>query len=331
MKKTTKQMNRRLLAALLALTMLAALLAGCAGTDPAQDGETVDLGALLDESVPLAGAPTLSTVLAPAAPGTKTQKNSSALVDYSNSADGYVMVKWTAGGTPKLKVLIKGPSSADTYQYNLRADGEYETFPLSDGNGKYSITVYKNTSGNQYAEILAAKVDVQLTDEFAPFIRPNQYVNYTDDCEAVKVAADEIQKASVTENLEKVGVIYDYVVQNLTYDTVKAKNVQSGYLPDVDKVLEEKKGICFDYAALMAAMLRSQNVPVKLVVGYTGNVYHAWLNVWSEEDGWVDGVIYFDGKDWKLMDPTFASSGNSSEAIMKYIGDGANYSAKYLY
>ena len=31
------------------------------------------------------------------------------------------------------------------------------------------------------------------------------------------------------------------------------------------------------------------------------------------------------------MDPTYASSGNSSKAIMQYIGDGANYTAKYLY
>ena len=70
---------------------------------------------------------------------------------------------------------------------------------------------------------------------------------------------------------------------------------------------------------------------VKLVVGYTGKVYHAWLNVWSEESGWVDGMIFFDGADWKLMDPTFASSGKQSESIMKYINNPKNYSAKYLY
>jgi hypothetical protein len=31
------------------------------------------------------------------------------------------------------------------------------------------------------------------------------------------------------------------------------------------------------------------------------------------------------------MDPTFASSAGSSEAIMKYIGNGENYTAKYFY
>lgn len=81
----------------------------------------------------------------------------------------------------------------------------------------------------------------------------------------------------------------------------------------------------------MSAMLRSQSVPVKLIVGYTGKDYHAWINVYSESEGWIEGKIYFDGKEWKLMDPTFASSGKQSDEIMEYIGNGENYSAKYQY
>jgi len=42
-------------------------------------------------------------------------------------------------------------------------------------------------------------------------------------------------------------------------------------------------------------------------------------------------VIYFDGAAWKRMDPTFASSGNQSDEIMDYIGDGTDYKEKYLY
>ena len=189
--------------------------------------------------------------------------------------------------------------------------------------------IYQNVSGNQYAPILSGNVSAQLTDEFAPFLRPNQYVNFTENSKAVAKGAELCQ--GITDNLKKVEKIYNYVVNNLTYDTQKAASVQSGYLPNVDAVMDSGKGICFDYAALMASMLRSQEVPCKLVVGYTGDVYHAWINVWSEEDGWVEGLIYFDGKVWKLMDPTFASSGNQSNKIMEYIGNGANYKAKYLY
>ena len=329
-------MKKRWFSAFLALTLLLGALCGCAA--PAEEEVIEDvgtLGTLLDAGVPLAGVPAISIVLSPAAPGTSTEKNGSAVIDYSNAKDGYVMVKWTGGGSPKLKVLVMGPNCTDqkdAYQYFLRTDGEYDVFPLSDGNGKYKISVHKNISGNTYSGVLAASINVKLDDEFAPFLRPNQYVNYSENSEAVKMAQKLIEDAGAGDNLAKVGVIYEWVVTNLTYDYAKAASVKAGYLPDVDSVMSEKKGICFDYAALMAAMLRSQGVPIKLVVGYTSRgEYHAWINVWSEEGGWVEGMIYFDGKLWNLMDPTFASSGKQSSGIMQYISNSANYTAKYLY
>ena len=125
--------------------------------------------------------------------------------------------------------------------------------------------------------------------------------------------------------------IYDYVVKTLSYDYDKAATVKSGYLPVLDEIMQSEIGICFDYAAVMTGMLRSQGVPCKLVVGYAGSAYHAWISVWVEGSGWVDGVIWFDGHAWQRMDPTFASGGNSSADILAYIGNGANYSAKYFY
>lgn len=327
---------KRMIAALL---VAAGTLTACSSTpsdqstaqseqvQQAEEGETVDLGGLIDDSVPLSGSPAVSTVLTPVASGSRVKKSGSATVDMSNKTDGYIMVKF--GNTDKkLKVRVTG-SSGTTYTYNLTGNDTYETFPLSDGNGKYTVEVFKNIQDTKYSKELSTSFEVTLKDEFAPFLRPNQYVNYTEDSQAVALAAE--LTAGMTDNLEKVKTIYDYVVQNISYDRLLAAKVQSGYLPDIDQVLAKKKGICFDYAALMSAMLRSQEVPTKLVVGYTGSVYHAWINVYSEEEGWIDAAIYFDGQEWKLMDPTFASSNNSSQAIMKYIGNGANYQAKYLY
>ena len=121
------------------------------------------------------------------------------------------------------------------------------------------------------------------------------------------------------------------MVQNLTYDKQLAATVQSGYLPVLDTVLEKKSGICFDYAALMTGMLRSQGIPSKLVVGYAGEIYHAWINVYIEGVGWVDKVIYFDGENWTLMDPTFTSSGKRSKPILDYVTNPSNYQQKYAY
>ena len=261
----------------------------------------------------------------PAVTGAQTVQNDRAVIDYSNTADGYVTAKYT-GTVGKIKAQVAGPGA--TYTYNL-TPGVAATFPLSEGNGNYKVTVLENVADSKYAMVLSCSFQAVLGSEFAPFLRPNQYVDYGGAASTLAKAAE--LAGSAEGAMGKVEKIYDFVVGNLTYDTQKAANVKSSYLPVLDNVLSSKKGICFDYAALMAGMLRSQGIPCKLIVGYAGTAYHAWISVWTEEEGWIDGAIYFDGKEWHRMDPTFASANGGSESILEYIGDGSNYSKKYQY
>lgn len=294
-----------------------------ATAEPSTEPVTVDAEA---EAEVMEEAPLPVAVVPEAeATGAWEERCDAAVIDYSNTGDGYVMVRYLVPSESRLKVLVKGPTT--TYSYNLPVD-IWTVFPLSDGNGTYQIGVYQNTYESKYAKVIATTFDVTMADEFAPFLRPNQYVDYS---QATKAVATGLQiTAGLEAPLEKVAAVYDYVVTNFTYDKEKAATVESGYLPVLDQVLEEKTGICFDYAALMTAMLRSQEIPCKLVVGYAGEVYHAWISVWTEENGWIDGVIFFDGHTWKRMDPTFASSGAGDASIMDYIENGS-YTAKYLY
>ncbi|MEA4815616.1 MAG: transglutaminase-like domain-containing protein [Lachnospiraceae bacterium] len=265
----------------------------------------------------------------PEASGKEVYSNNKASIDASNVSDGYVMVRYADGtSSSRLKVIINGPNSTK-YTYDLAQSGNFEVFPLSAGDGEYKVSVYQNTTGTKYASLLSKSITVKLKDQFAPFLIPNQFVNYKSDSKVVLKASELI--SGKTEVLDKTAVIYDYVINNFTYDKQKAATVKSGYVPDVDEIFVLKKGICFDYASVMSAMLRSQGIPTKLVVGYAGTIYHAWISVYSSKEGWIENVIYFDGKTWKLMDPTFASNGKSSSAIMQYIGNGNNYSAKYYY
>lgn len=258
------------------------------------------------------------------APGIHVKSGGGAEIDYSNASQGYVMVRHAQDPGQRLKVQVKGPST--TYTYNL-APGGWTAYPLSDQTGQYQITVYINVVDTKYAAVVSLTTKVAFADDFAPFLHSNQYVNFAAAPNTVAKAA--ALTAGKSDPLEKVAAIYDYVVKHLSYDYELAATVTSGYLPDLDGVLAKGSGICFDYAALMTGMLRSQGVPAKLVIGYAGDVYHAWINVWSENEGWVDGVIHFDGFSWKRMDPTFASSGGSD--ILDYIGNSANYHAKYIY
>ncbi|MEG1593153.1 MAG: transglutaminase-like domain-containing protein [Oscillibacter sp.] len=312
-----------------AILLVALLLSGCGQrTPPAETGDTGALGEteIADGLVPLTALPPMDALLTTTASGVLVQKNDKAAVDYSNTKDGYVMVQWTAPATKKLKAQVKGP--AVTYVYDI-APGGWIAFPLSDGNGSYQVTLHENVTGTKYATVLAVSFSVTLTDEFAPFLRPNQYVDYAAATKTI-AKAKELTRDK-TDALEKVAAVYDYVITTLSYDKKQAAAVQPGYLPVLDTVLAKKAGICFDYAALMTGMLRSQGVPCKMVVGYAGTAYHAWISVWSEETGWIDQAVYFDGTTWQRMDPTFASSGKQSASILKYIGDGSHYTAKYLY
>ncbi|MCL1843388.1 MAG: sortase [Defluviitaleaceae bacterium] len=264
----------------------------------------------------------------PAAAGVDYRRTERAEIDFSNTSNGYVMVRFLQKTENDVRVRIVNPAGA-IYTYHINAPNVWETFPLSGGNGVYDIGVFERVTGNQFATVMRLETDITLIDEFAPFLRPNQFVNFYAGSRVVLKAAEIVRDAENT--LENVARIYAFVVENIEYDFELAATVRSGYVPDLELVLERRKGICFDYAALMTAMLRSRGIPTKLVIGYAGNVRHAWINVHTTEYGWVNNVIWFDGERWHLMDPTFSATANQSESAARFIGDGINYNPTHLH
>ena len=281
---------------------------------------------ILAGCLPTAPVSAKTVIYSTKATGEVVEENDQCVIDYSNCKDGYVVVKYKQNTAKIVKAQVK--KGKRTYTYTLRKQSE-EVLPLSEGNGTYKITVYLQTKGDQYATVGDVSVSVKLSSKFAPFLRPNQYVKFNKSTKYVKKAASLTKKCK--NDLAKVKKIYNYVIKNMKYDNKKANSVKPGYLPNLNSLYKKKKGICFDYAAVMTAMLRSQGVPTKLVIGYTGKTYHAWINVYSKKKGWITGAIYISGKKWKLMDPTFAATGKSSKSIMKYIENKKNYKAQYSY
>lgn len=261
-------------------------------------------------------------VLTGQADGTVTYGSEGVTIDASHISEGYIMVYYT-GTNEKVKLQITGPDEV-VYTYDLH--GDYETFPLTAGSGSYTVGVFENIEGTSYSTLFTQTIDVKIDDEFGPYLYANQYVNFNGDSKVVE-KAEELSKPC-NDDLEVIEQVYNYMISNFTYDYDKAESVQSGYLPDVDEVFEAQTGICFDYAAVMAAMLRSQRIPTRLEVGYAGDVYHAWISTYIEEQGWVNGIIQFDGKNWELMDPTFASTSSKPE---DFITNTDEYITKFVY
>lgn len=285
-------------------------------SDPSQDPESAQNPGKRDNT---------PRCLVPVASGEITYGNECVLLDASQTEHGYICVQYT-GQSPKVKLQLTGPDTV-TYTYNL-ATNVMDTFPLTGGSGSYQVGVYENISGTQYSTAFYQELSVQIQNEFDPYLYPNQYVDFTPDSLAVAKAAE--LSAIADTDLDVVAEIYNYVITNVTYDYEKASNIASGYLCDVDATLTSGTGICLDYAALMAAMLRSQGIPTHLEVGYAKEAYHAWISTYVDEKGWINGIIEFDGKSWSLMDPTFAAN-SSEQSLKKFIGDGSNYTVKYIY
>lgn len=231
-------------------------------------------------------------VCTPTASGTVVFEDNGVIVDASHTEDGYIMVRCQEQAS-RLKLCIA--QNEEAYTYNLNQEGTYEVYPLQMGNGTYEIQAFQQIEGNQYSQIASVQLEVNMPDPEKAFIAPSQYVWYTEETSAVKLSYDLC--VDLSSDAEKVERIASYLANLLSYDYEKAKTVERGYIPDPDEILRTKKGICFDYAALFAVMLRTQNIPVRLVTGYIqpDHLYHAW------------NQVYIDGR-WIWKDLTLGSS-----------------------
>lgn len=285
------------------------LLAGC-GNSPSSDEE------------PPVYSP--ARVLTPEAPGKKTLGSSPLILDISNQDQGYLTAESDSDDS-RMNIQLTAPSGV-VYSYFLEPD-EQTVLPFSEGSGEYLITCYQQVDGNQYAALYTETLTIKLQNEFLPFLYPNQYVDFSSKSKTCKLAASLVKKDMTDIDILK--TFYAYVTSHISYDYDKADSVEAGYLPDVDDTLSTGTGICFDYAALTTAMLRSQDIPCKLQIGYSGDVKHAWIDVYIRGSGWVTKAVSFDGDTWKLMDPTFDANSDGDEAIQEYIGDESNYTVQF--
>ena len=248
------------------------------------------------------------------------------VINIAHTNEGYVVFTYK-GNSDKVVLQITQPDGS-RYPYPVNTN-EPQVISLVSGNGTYKCDVFEHKGDNSYVMDLSESIDVNIKNEFSPFLYPNQYSDYTNESECIKLART-ISDHSDTD-LSYVKNVYDYVISAITYDKELAKNIDTNYIPDPDTTLKTGKGICFDYASLMTSMLRSQNIPTKLEVGYAGTAYHSWISVYVKDVGWIDNIIQFDGKNWSFMDPTVAANRDNSKEMKSLIGDGTTYTVQYHY
>jgi len=208
-------------------------------------------------------------------------------IDSNNSGEGIVRVAHS-GTDKKIKVMVEKDSTK--YYYDLKKEEDF--FPLQLGEGDYSVTVLENIEGIKYKVVARKSFKAEINEMNSVYLKSTQPIVWNYDMESIKLANSLAQGEK--DNLKVVQAIYDYIVNNISYDYKKADKLSSDYAPEIDTILRDGKGICYDYSVLFAAMLRSRGIPAKMVKGYRDDIekYHAW------------NEVYLDGR-WKVIDATF--------------------------
>jgi transglutaminase-like putative cysteine protease len=111
-----------------------------------------------------------------------------------------------------------------------------------------------------------------------PYLLPSRY------CEVEKFENFVEQQFGGVEGGEKLLAMRDWIAGNLTY----ASNTSSGVTTAMD-TFATRRGVCRDYAHLLASFARAAMIPARLVSAYAPDVmppdFHAVVEVWLE-DGW---------------------------------------------
>ncbi|MEW6713674.1 MAG: DUF3488 and transglutaminase-like domain-containing protein [Nitrospirota bacterium] len=131
----------------------------------------------------------------------------------------------------------------------------------------------------------------------------DSYLQFPDNILSVKKMTEGIT-ANSADNLKKTEKIKNYLISNYTY-SLSAGKPSDGSNAIEYFLLKSKKGYCEHFATTMVLMLRSINIPARLVTGFLSSqrndIGNYYLVRQSDAHSWVEAFI--DGR-WMIFDPT---------------------------
>lgn len=125
------------------------------------------------------------------------------------------------------------------------------------------------------------------TFELWPMVHASHFVGWTTALETFQarhgLAPDDDPLVSARNLCTRLHRLLEYAPGETRYDS------------PIDRILETGRGVCQDYAHVMAAILRDWGIPCRYVSGYLGPSAegvarcesHAWVECWFPGIGWV--------------------------------------------
>lgn len=198
----------------------------------------------------------------------------------------------------KIKIMVKKEDYQQWYDVNI-IDGNFEEeIWLTEGKGNYTVTIMVHKEERKYS--VGPSINVNNIEEINKYLVSTKHVE-SNNAEIIKLSKKIVEGKNTDR--ERAKAIYDWVSENIKYDYVKLNKHQIGDYNNkygALNTLKEKKGVCYDYSTLTAALGRAAGLQVKMVKGqaitpkYSG--FHAWNEIYISEEG-----------KWINLDTTFGS------------------------
>lgn len=133
------------------------------------------------------------------------------------------------------------------------------------------------------------RLDHQIVqNDFWEFLRESDFVGESPGLQQLR---EELQAFRRDDPLSVVREINQGLFESFYYDT-EATNVNS----PITRALDQRKGVCQDFAQIMLALLRPLGLPARYVSGYlfhdkhdisAEGATHAWVEVYLPDIGWT--------------------------------------------
>ncbi len=234
-----------------------------------------------------------------------------------NLDNGTVAVRYENESGKAIKLMVE--KSGERFFYDLDEDAE-SILPLQSGEGTYRVCVLEQKVDNRYRVALSKRIEYIAEDENECFTKPMDIIDWNE-ADPIYEKALALTEGLETDN-EKIMAVYSFAINAFDYDYDKINHIDGSYVPDPNAMLEEKKGICYDYSSAFAAMLRINGIPTRLVKGYNNDidVYHAWNEVYNSETGL-----------WMTVDTTFDAYYLDNGVDFSFEKNGADYAVEQIF
>ena len=156
---------------------------------------------------------------------------------------------------------------------------------------------------------ISVRSNVTVTEELKKFIEPQERVE-SDDAKIIAKAKELTD--DISSDYKKALAIFEFVNTQLQYDTGEAY-ANKGAL----SALENKRGVCEEFASLYVALCRSVNIPARVIEGYKIDkkdveqengeylteynlINHVWAEIYLDDHGWLPvepTIIYMVGNE----------------------------------